>query len=458
MIARHTYCKRFKQNIGIPLLFVIGFLSFSFSPLEEEGTGGRKKLQNSDQIQPVQSSAIEQDQNLVPMFVVDPGAIDLNQSPLIRLPDPAFVMPNAADFRISESGELGVAGFNQAQSPVVAYNMTNRHYLVVWHGDDDPGSKDEIYGRLIDAGNNQILGSSDFRIAEFSGDDDFDLRNPDVVYNSVLNEYLVVWQGVHQSRLTTNTGTPAEEIFGRRVAADGTLLNPDGTPGDSLTGILQISIMGTDDENGYYNGLYPAVEFNSADNGYLVVWQGTDDGAGTHVSEYEIFGQLLKFTGNTLATSGDNFQISDVAGDNYTSTNDANKPDIVFNATESEYFVVWEGEEGNAGEPEIYGQRLNGDGVLIDLPAHNFRISNTPAPGNEARDASVAWNFTDNQYMVAWCGEGSGVTNEFDVFGKILNSDGTAPATGDEFRVSDMGPDGSNLYRAFRPRVAYRLV
>ena len=455
MIARHKYFHQLKNNIGVRILFILGVLSFSFAPLENETVKSRKGPANADQIQPVRSSLIEQDQRWLPMVVVDTNLIQISQSPIIHLPDPAFVMPAAADFRISASGGLGIAGYNQAQIPAVAYNSSDRQYLVVWQGDDDSGSKDEIYGRMMDAYNARIIGDSDFRIAEFTGNDEYDLKHPDIIYNSVLNEYLVVWQGVHKDSAGTTTGLQAEEIFGRRISAGGTLLNLDGTPGDASTGFMRISYMGTDDLNGNFNAYYPEIAFNNSFNSYLIVWYGDDDGAGTIDNEFEIFGQILNFSGNTLTESGNNFQISDMAGDNGTSDNDAKKPDVVFNSVNSEWFIVWEGEEGNTGEPEIYGQRLNADGSEINIPDHNFKISATPAPGNEARNSSVTWNSADNQYLVTWCGEGSGVVNEFDVFGKILNNDGTATGTGAEFRISNMGPDGNTNFRAFAPQTAY---
>lgn len=313
MIARHKYYNQIKKKISIQILFVLGILCLSFTPFENEGKRNTKGIEKENQVLPVYTSQIEKDQRLLPMVSVDSSMIQANQAPLIHLPDPAFVLPNAADFRISKSGGLGTAAFNQAIAPALTYNSTERHYMVAWQGDDDAGSKDEIYGHLVDAYNAQIVGDSDIRLAEFAGTDDFDLKNPDIVYNSVLNEYLVVWQGV--DKLST-AGLPAEEIYCRRIAADGTLLNLDGTLGDAGSGFLRISYMGSDDSDADYDAFYPAVAFNATLNIYLVVWHGDDDAEAMRDNEFEIFGQMLKFSINELTTTGINFQISDVAGEN----------------------------------------------------------------------------------------------------------------------------------------------
>ena len=149
MIARHKYYNQFKKKISIQILFVLGILCLSFTPIDNEGKRNTKRIEKENQVLPVYTSQIEKDQRLLPMVTVDSSMIQVNQAPLIHLPDPAFVLPNVADFRISTSGGLGTAGFNQAIAPALAYNATERHYMVVWQGDDDAGSKDEIYGRLV---------------------------------------------------------------------------------------------------------------------------------------------------------------------------------------------------------------------------------------------------------------------------------------------------------------------
>ena len=46
------------------------------------------------------------------------------------------------------------------------------------------------------------------------------------------------------------------------------------------------------------------------------------------------------------------------------------------------------------------------------------------------------------------------MNNEFEIFGQRLTAAG-AGAGANDFRVSDMGPDGNPNYEAFTPSVAY---
>ena len=84
--------------------------------------------------------------------------------------------------------------FNSA----VVYNPTAGEYLVVWEGDDmDEGRVDEefeIFGQRLSATAAEI-GTDDFRISSMgpNGSTFYDAREPDVVYNPVDDEYLVVW-------------------------------------------------------------------------------------------------------------------------------------------------------------------------------------------------------------------------------------------------------------------------
>ena len=122
---------------------------------------------------------------------------------------------------------------------------------------------------------------------------------PDVTYNSVENEYLVVWGG------NDDVGGPLAselEVFGQ-------LLNENGT----AQGVndFRISDMGSLGESGFL-GRHPAVTYNSVENEYLVVWDGDDDVGGLGDNELEIFGQLLDAGG---AEQGVNdFRISDMGG------------------------------------------------------------------------------------------------------------------------------------------------
>ncbi|GEM_PF-926864 len=296
------------------------------------------------------------------------------------------------------------------------------------------------------------VGSNDFRISDMGpdGDDDFDAFGPAVAYNSANDEYLVVWAG------DDNSGSLVDgesEIYGQRInAATGAEIGAD----------FRISDMGATDGDTAFAAQRPAVAYNSTANEYLVVWQG-DDGTGALVDEeFEIYGQRINAA--TGAEVGTDFRISDMGTDGDEDF-DAFNPAVAYNGTNNEYLVVWQGDD-DAGslvdnEVEIYGQRINAaTGAAVGT--NDFRISDMGATdGNTAYRAqhpAVAYNSTNNEYLVVWAGDDDSaplVNDEFEIFGQRINAATGAAVGTNDFRISDMGPDGNTAYGAQHPAVAY---
>ncbi|MCF6299947.1 MAG: hypothetical protein L3J52_02345 [Proteobacteria bacterium] len=93
---------------------------------------------------------------------------------------------------------------------------------MIWHGDNDINSlideEYEIFGQLLDQSGGEI-GINDFRISDMgdTGDNTFNALSPDVTYNSVVNEYLVAWEGDDNvGKLTDNEF----RIFGQLLGYD----------------------------------------------------------------------------------------------------------------------------------------------------------------------------------------------------------------------------------------------
>ena len=355
------------------------------------------------------------------------------------------------DFRISNVGPDGDPNFS-AGFPAVAYNSTNNEYLVVWVGDDNSGAlvndELEIYGQRINAATGAEIGD-DFRISDMGpdGNANFDAFNPAVVYNSINNEYLVVWEG------DDNTLVDNEfEIFGQRLnAATGAELGAD----------FRISAMGPDG-NTNFGAFNPAVTYNRLNNDYLVVWFGDDDSAGLVDEELEIFGQRLNAL--TGAELGADFRISDMGPDGDVNFG-GGFPALAYNSTNNEYLVVWVGDDNSGAlvndELEIFGQRINaGTGGELGV---DFRISDMGSDGDANFDAfnpTVAYNSINNEYLVAWEGDdnSSGLVNdEFEIFAQRLNA-ATGAELGGDSRLSDMGPDGDMNFAAFNPAVSYNRL
>ncbi len=136
---------------------------------------------------------------------------------------------------------------------------------------------------------------------------------------------------------------------------------------------------------------------------------------------------------------------------------DAMQPAIAYNSTNNEYLVVWAGDDNVGGlvqgEYEIFGQLL--DAVTgAEIGANDFRISDMGGTGNPAFAAqipAVAYNSTNNEYLVVWMADEMDVTgggdDEFEIYAQRLAATGTEVGAND-FRISDMGGPGDTNYAA----------
>jgi hypothetical protein len=224
---------------------------------------------------------------------------------------------------------------------------------------------------------------------------------------------------------------------------------------------LRISDMGGTGDP-YYQTFWSDVAYNSAGNQYLVVWSGDETGSGFANDEFEIFGQRLDAATGTAVGTND-FRISNMGG-----TGDPNYsalwPAAAYNSTNNEYLVVWSGDDevGGliAGEYEIFGQRLDA-ATGAELGANDFRISDMGATGDPSYGAwspAVAYNSTNNEYLVVWDGwdnVGGLVSWEFEIFVQRLDAVAGGSLGYNDLRISDMGGTGDPNYGAWSPAVAY---
>ncbi len=318
-------------------------------------------------------------------------------------------------FRISDMGPDQSGSFD-AREPEIAYNSSANEYLVVWQGDDAVDGEFEIFAQRIAGTGGNELGDNDFRISDMGpeGDTGFDALLPAVFYNQFDDEYLVVWGGDEWLK-------GEREIFGQLLSSSlAEIGNND----------FRISDMGSDlDIN--FSASHPAVAYNC--NSYLIVWVGDDlvDG------EFEIYGQLL----DRDAEIGINdFRISNMGSEGNTDFGAA-LPAASYNSINNEYFVVWSGDDSTEGEDEMYGQVLDGQTGAVLLPKH-FRLSDMGPDKNPNFDAGttkvfnyaghattqrngIAYNFTDNEYLLVWSGNDSLEETYFQIFGQRYLPEGS---------------------------------
>lgn len=348
------------------------------------------------------------------------------------------------DFRISQTGPDGDTS-HSAISPDVAYNPQNDLFLVVWYADHDVDGENEIHVRLIGP-DGTPLGSS-FAISDMGpdGDTGYDATNPAVAYNPVDNQFLVVWRGNDDG-----VGFDGEfEIFGQRLTGDTAL----------QVGANDFRITDVGPAGSPVNGAGdPHVVHNSTNNQYLVVWTANEGLGGLDNNEYEIYGQRLSSTGGQIGTN--DFRISQVGPDGNPAYRVFSSA-VAYNSTSNEYMVVWSGDDNTAplidNEGEIFGQRLSAAGAAIG--ADDFRISDMGPNGDTdygAGSPAITHNPVSNEYLVVWEGDDNVATvdEEFEVFGQRLSATGGSSGAND-FRISDMGPDGDTQFHGAQPAVAF---
>ena len=353
-------------------------------------------------------------------------------------------------FRTSFMGSNGNTSYN-ATNPTLAFNSVNNEFFSVWKADDNTSpsidNEYEIYGQRINASTGSNIGSR-VKISAMgtSGTTTFVPNNPAIAYDSTDNEYLVVWSGSHNSGSLV---TGENEIWGQRIkASDGSLL---GT-------MFRISTMGADGST-TYNATSPSIAWNATNNKYLVVWRADNNANSTVDNEYDMYSQLIT---NTGTLSGSMLQVSQMGGGNGNTTyNVVGAPSLAWNATNNNFLVVWRADDNSNGlidnENEIFGQLLTNTNTLSGSKVQiSFMGGSNGNTSFAANTPSVAWNSTDNQYLVVWSGDDNTsplVDNENEIFGQRLSS--SLALVGSRIRISDMGTDGSTSFTATAPSVCY---
>jgi hypothetical protein len=194
-------------------------------------------------------------------------------------------------------------------------------FLVVWedHRSFAAGKGVEIYARRLST-TGGLLGG-DFRVNGFTGSSQVHAA---VASNDKSNQYLVVWQDGRNG---------SWNIYGRRVAADGTRLGGD--------------IRMTADPAGQY---HPDVAWNKKWNRYLVVWEDWRNYATTGG---DTFARRVKADGTRI---GGNFRVSGAGAVSH-----EDDTAVAYNQASNQFLVVWSDWRNRATRgDDIFGRRVTG--------------------------------------------------------------------------------------------------
>lgn len=211
----------------------------------------------------------------------------------------------------------------------MAFDPSRNRFLVVWEDDRDGASTHlsphpagqryeildfDIYGAFVDPGT-LTVGES-FKISDAAGDGKSE-RFPEVAYNPISDEYMVVWQRLGGTLSPVDPYDIASadawrSVVAQRVDADGTLI---GSNTDVEAQAYQQTTYISDVPK-------PAVACNTRVGTYLVTWADT--------------GRALTY--RQLAVTGDAI----IVGASATiGAETGTEPRPVYNATEDEFLVSW---------------------------------------------------------------------------------------------------------------------
>jgi hypothetical protein len=275
--------------------------------------------------------------------------------------------------------------------PAVAYNTLHDEYLVVWTNVWPSGTAD-IYARRVSR-TGEIL--SWFCITTGAESRTW----PAVAYNATNDEYLVVWAYEYS--------TLVYDVWGRTVAWNGSSMGSE------------FEIISHHADRSFWA---PQVAWNSSRNEYLVIWSAVDTTTGFPPGTYNKIGGYRVSASGTVYNPGSPFIIDSV--------DDPQQPDLAYNTTTDEYLVVWVRYYTATGY-DIYGARVDWQGNVVTPPAQ-FVIK---ATSDDEYDPAVTTNGVD-RYLVAWEWV-SGATNhnvsawKLDASGNLLGW-GCAIATPDD--------------------------
>jgi hypothetical protein len=314
----------------------------------------------------------------------------------------------------------------------LAFNTRTNQYLVVYQAGDTSGSEHNwnIYAQRVDANGTPVGSPTQVNQPTSNPPTTNELSSfepPSVAYGRKANEWMVAWD---EGTPTTNENA----IYAQRVDANGNLVGAN----------QQIS------DNGYDDIETDPIVYNSAADEFFVVW--TADGPGD--SFQNLFGQRLTSAG---AQIGGDQNLTHFTGTD-SSADDA--ADVAYDSKNQRYLAVVRGiDNGLIGntQDEVFGHLMSTDGTTIG--PDRFRISHVTAtnPTSGSADSpSVAYDPINDRYIVGWTGNpaiGSMAPAEREVFAQLVSSGGAVGT--DDIRISHVGPDGSTLFRPFRPSIVF---
>lgn len=326
----------------------------------------------------------------------------------------------ADDFRISFTGpgasETGDGAYD-AFRPAVAVNGSDGTVAVVWRGEEDVDDNFEIQGRILDQDRLAVGEERPLSVQGPPANKEYAAGDPDIVWNPVSREYMVVWDGDDNVDGVTDG---AYEVWTQRTD-------------ESLAEI------GADDQRisrtpFSRDAVRPSVAVNGLTGTYLVAWHSDADTIGRE----EVRVKLLDRFGTPSSTETFGTIVSampPLGGGRPLPL--ATEPDVAFRRDRNEFLVAWTGDrlmrsnssgEVSEREKEVYARRVDASGMPVGTQA---QVSTVGDDGDFSRDAqegvSIAAEQTaqsgEGRVQLAWAADdpspGAGTEDgELEIFGR----------------------------------------
>jgi hypothetical protein len=119
----------------------------------------------------------------------------------------------------------------------------------------------------------------------------------------------------------------------------------------------------------------------------------------------DIHGRLIEVDGSL----GSDYKLHPAPGDQQS-------PQVAYNSDDDEYLVVWQDYRSGVSNPDIFGQRISGDGLLV---GENITVTTAAYRQIEPRIA-----YGSGRYLVAWRHYPGASDNYYDVYGQFLYANG----------------------------------
>ncbi|MDA8969011.1 hypothetical protein N9F48_02975 [Akkermansiaceae bacterium] len=340
------------------------------------------------------------------------------------------------DFVIDQSTGGGSA-FGENQDPAAAYNEVNNEFLVVWAGfgrndDDFSGAETEIFVRRMNAASGEFL-SDETRISDVGtrGNTRIDGANPDVAYDAIHNQYLVVWESDSDTGSLVNNEF---EIYGQHLnGVDAAEMGLDD---------FRISVTSAEG-NADRDATNPAVAFNGVD--FMVVWQAD---AGSVDDKYEIYGR--RYSGETGFQVPTLFTISET-GSSSNASRFAENPAICASLdaeADNGFLVVWQADLASQGDVQIHGRYY-----LESAPGASSMFTISELEDAAGINPACAYDPVSGNYIVVWETLPYGAGDSSEIRGQLLASVSGDLVGTTNFLLSDMGPDNDPDFNAHTPMV-----